>query len=142
MQVVNTLLELAFSGPHPALRAGKVVIHITPGQGCIYRPAPKQACTVVIPLAQGMNSIDRRGAGAALAGQASIFCDLCLNLLQVHRLELPGLILGMLWLRWSLTAEQGSPATSTFFISGHRQHHQHCQMSLQILWQTTRACCC
>jgi len=30
-EVVNTLLELAFSAPHPALRAGKVVIHITPG---------------------------------------------------------------------------------------------------------------
>eukprot|EP00983_Pelagomonas_calceolata_P048924 1141277-Pelagomonas_calceolata.AAC.4 len=30
--VVNTLLELAFSAPHPALRAGKVVIHITPGK--------------------------------------------------------------------------------------------------------------
>eukprot|EP00967_Tisochrysis_lutea_P040505 scaffold48685_cov20-Tisochrysis_lutea.AAC.2 len=31
-EVVNTLLELAFSAPHPALRAGKVVIHITPGK--------------------------------------------------------------------------------------------------------------
>ncbi|KAF5836015.1 hypothetical protein DUNSADRAFT_6585 [Dunaliella salina] len=42
-EVVNTLLELAFSGPHPALRAGKVVIHITPG------PCDHKSGSSVIP---------------------------------------------------------------------------------------------